>query len=1070
MIMKFKSLLILSLFLLLLPAVSLAQVADGYYRVVNLGLKLKGGENSDMDPIKGDFYTYVTDGTIQVNSGNTTQQTFEALQLWEGLDNALFNPQSVVYIKKKGSYVDLEAQGTSVSAITKYNLTLSQTNVKNTVRLSTVVSGMTIFLKTSYRQNFEHFKAETVSSPSANDYYTYWTLVPVLTGSENYVGVKPRLTAGGKHYAPYYASYPFKLASSGMKAYYVKNVTDKTYELQEFASDAVIPGGTPVLIECSSTNVADNKLELLYGNYTSVADNKLKGVYFYNQYVSSPTATTAFNASTMRVWAVKNDKLVLVNTPEGLPQTSLGVPCIPANESYLPVAGTVAATLTDVTDVPPVPKHTITFDTDGGTAISPITAEEGSNITAPTDPTKTGYTFNGWEPKFPETMPTSDLAVKAQWTPNKYKVQFIVDGETVKEESLDYGSTITPAADPTKTGYTFTGWDNTTTVVPANDVTFTAQWKINQYKVKFVVDGATVKEETLDYGSAITAPENNPSKTGYTFTGWDNTATVVPANDVTFTAQWKINSHTVKFISEGETYKEETLDYGQTIVPPAQNPTKTGADFLGWSPDPTTITTMPDNDVEFTAMFSTNDYTITFDTDGGSAIDPITAKYGTAVTAPTSPTKIGYTFKGWEPALPSTIPAGNLTVKAQWTVNKYTIFFTGIATDDCASEQFDYNATVSVEARPTRPNYDFVGWKDLPTSMPAHDVTVEAQWQLKKETVELALKAGWNWVALSVKNDNQTNLNEALTSGNWTSDDLVKTADRYASYSSKYKQWVGNFTREDALSPISMFKVYTKNDKKLVISGTAIDPELTDIVVNPYWNYIGYFNGGAPEISVAEALAGYDAKADDIIKSPTQSALFDGTKWTGSLETLRRGEGYMLYRSATAEPATFKFPVTASPVPGSAKAASPVLYSGNMNIIAAVDGMDVSEGDEVIAMAGGEIRGIASVDAEGKALLTIQGEASDDINFLLQRNGETLAAAKSEIAFAEDAIIGSVGNPTAITFVPQEADNAVLGDVQAIYTAAGALLPTTDLNSLPRGAYIVSSLVDGKTVVTKVTK
>ena len=82
---------------------------------------------------------------------------------------------------------------------------------------------------------------------------------------------------------------------------------------------------------------------------------------------------------------------------------------------------------------------------------------------------------------------------------------------------------------------------------------------------------------------------------------------------------------------------------------------------------------MPDNDVEFTAMFSTNDYTITFDTDGGSAIDPITAKYGTAVTAPTSPTKTGYTFKGWEPALPSTIPAGNLTVKAQWQLKKETV-------------------------------------------------------------------------------------------------------------------------------------------------------------------------------------------------------------------------------------------------------------------------------------------------------------------------------------------------------------------------------------------------------------
>ena len=123
-------------------------------------------------------------------------------------------------------------------------------------------------------------------------------------------------------------------------------------------------------------------------------------------------------------------------------------------------------------------------------------------------------------------------------------------------------------------------------------------------------------------------------------------------------------------------------------------------------------------------------YTLTFDTNGGSAIAPITQDYGTAITAPADPTKTGYTFAGWTPAIPTTMPAENMTIKAKWTVNQYTLTFDTNGGSAIAPITQDYGTAITAPADPTKTGYTFAGWTPaIPATMPAENMTIKAQWR-----------------------------------------------------------------------------------------------------------------------------------------------------------------------------------------------------------------------------------------------------------------------------------------------------------------------------------------------------
>ena len=187
-------------------------------------------------------------------------------------------------------------------------------------------------------------------------------------------------------------------------------------------------------------------------------------------------------------------------------------------------------------------KYTITFDTNGGSEIAPITQDYGTQIAAPANPTRKGYTFKGWDKEIPETMPAENITVKAQWEINQYTITFDTNGGSeIAPITQDYGTEITAPDNPTRKGYTFKGWDKEIPkTMPAENITVKAQWEINQYTITFDTNGGSeIAPITQDYGTEITAPAN-PTRKGYTFKGWDKEIPeTMPAENITITARWK---------------------------------------------------------------------------------------------------------------------------------------------------------------------------------------------------------------------------------------------------------------------------------------------------------------------------------------------------------------------------------------------------------------------------------------------------------------------------------------------------------------------------------------------------
>ena len=187
---------------------------------------------------------------------------------------------------------------------------------------------------------------------------------------------------------------------------------------------------------------------------------------------------------------------------------------------------------------------------------------------------------------------------------------------------------------------------------------------------------------------------------------------------------------TVTFLSDGEHTAPPQIRANAPADQPA-DPTKEGYTFIGWynGEEKWNFADAVATDLTLMAKWQVNQYTITFDTAGGSEVAPITQDYGTTITAPANPAKTGYTFAGWDKTIPTTMPAGDMTITARWTVNQYTITFKlENGGQDIVIKQ-DYGTAITAPANPTKTGYTFAGWdKTIPSTMPAEDMTITARW------------------------------------------------------------------------------------------------------------------------------------------------------------------------------------------------------------------------------------------------------------------------------------------------------------------------------------------------------
>ncbi len=367
-----------------------------------------------------------------------------------------------------------------------------------------------------------------------------------------------------------------------------------------------------------------------------------------------------------------------------------------------------------------VNNYTVTYMVDGELYRTEIYAY-GSAITATEAPTKEGHTFSGWS-EIPSTMPAEDITITGSFTTNSYNITYMVDGEVYKTESYAYGAAITAAEAPTKEGYAFSGWSGVPATMPAKDVTVSGSFTVNSYTVTYMVDGELYKTENYAYGATIAAAEA-PTKEGHTFSGWSEIPITMPAGDITITGSFTANNYTITFILEGDVFAEYSLPYGSAIEVP-EAPEKEGLSFGGWGKVPET---MPAQNLVYEGSYMNNPYTIIYIVDGVEYHRAL-VEYGSAITLIATPVKEGHTFSGWS-EVPETMPAGDITVSGSFTVNSYTIIYY-VDGEEFYKESIPFGASVSTIEAPQKEGYTFSGWSEIPATMPAKDVTVNGAFSI----------------------------------------------------------------------------------------------------------------------------------------------------------------------------------------------------------------------------------------------------------------------------------------------------------------------------------------------------
>jgi len=427
--------------------------------------------------------------------------------------------------------------------------------------------------------------------------------------------------------------------------------------------------------------------------------------------------------------------------------------------------------------------YTITFETNDGSPIASERFVEGTVLVLRVDsadkkyiPTREGYTFDGWYSKEnldPNSLIGSitvsgDETVYAKWTeiPKSYTVKFQNGGAVFHEETVLSGAKVTKPADPTRDGYKFLGWDTDSANQNALDEEYNFEQPVTKkltlyakwapiYTVKFQNGGVIFAEEKVLSGEKVAAPIPAPTRDGYKFLGWDTDSKNPNQLDKEYDFEKPVTKNTTLFAKwtplytvtfnyyEGKS-EQVTVLSGETVTVPSPAPTREGYTFIGWDTKGENINqlieaydfdTAVTQNLTLYAKWTKNPVycTITFETNGGSRIDPERFVEGTVLVLRVDsadkkyiPTREGYTFDGWytqsDKYIGSLTVSGDETVYAKWTEipKSYTVTFESNGGSAIAPVTVTAGTVLNLDVididtntykyRPTRVGYAFDGW------------------------------------------------------------------------------------------------------------------------------------------------------------------------------------------------------------------------------------------------------------------------------------------------------------------------------------------------------------------------
>ena len=459
--------------------------------------------------------------------------------------------------------------------------------------------------------------------------------------------------------------------------------------------------------------------------------------------------------------------------------------------------------------------HTLSWNANGGTLSGNYTSGTvafGTTIVAPTA-NRTGYTFAGWDSQVPATMPDNDLAFTAQWTPNNntayvvkhYKQNVANDQYTLAETENLTGTTGASVSPALKSYEGFTApAQQTVTILADGSLVVTYNYTRNTYALTWNANGGSISGSytsgNVKFEAPITAPANaNVTRNGYTFQGWDPSSipSTMPANALTFTAQWQIKTYSLTFTSEDENkgtvsvnpekalyefgdviaieavaktgysfskwsdnntqasrsitvndaaqslvasfaansntpyivhhFQQNILDDGWTEILPVDNATGTTGEltnvapfvknYTGFDVQPyENVTIAADGTTEVNIFYIRKTFAIRFLVDG-VVKQSETLRYGaTPAWNSADPTKAAdaqytYAFAGWDPAIAIVTGAQDYNAKWDKTLNRYTVSFNANGHGTApASQNIGYGQLVSEPSALSETGWTFGGW------------------------------------------------------------------------------------------------------------------------------------------------------------------------------------------------------------------------------------------------------------------------------------------------------------------------------------------------------------------------